>query len=393
MSDQWRRTTLGDATVITIGKTPPRKEDRYWTDDLSHPFCTIADMTDSEVNPVREGVTTEAIAEGKAKLVPAGSLLMSFKLTIGRVGFAARNLYPNEAIAWIRSTDPDLDERFLALWLSSQDLTAGSGRAVKGATLNGESLRAIDVIVPPLAVQRRIVDLIAYLDTHLANLRAESEALLKGLDCARIELTAAWGQVPLAEVCSIESCLVDPTKPPYSQMLHIGIERMGKDGGNLMELETAAAERLKSSKFLISENDVVFSKIRPNLRKVTVPGFEALCSADAYPLRPIGGLDPRLLREVLLHPLVTEAVVAKSGRTKMPKVNRRELFEVPVPMTDDLDARHRVGQVLEAMRTSLDGLTGEIDALLRLRGALLPRLLGGDVSIDFDYDSLLPEVA
>ena len=176
MNDDWHETTLGQVARITIGRTPPRKEQKYWTSDLSRPFCTIADMDDITINPKREGVTEVAVLDGKAKRVPAGALLMSFKPTIGRVGFAAKDLYPNEAIAWLDVTDPRVDLRYLAYWLGSRDLTEGSGRAVKGETLNSGSLRAISVSFPSLEVQRRIVDLMGHLDAHLANLRAEQAA-------------------------------------------------------------------------------------------------------------------------------------------------------------------------------------------------------------------------
>jgi type I restriction enzyme S subunit len=101
---------------------------------------------------------------------------MSFKLTIGRVGFAARDLFPNEAIAWLSSTGPALNEEFLALWLEAQDLSQGSGRAVKGSTLNSDSLRAIPVMVPPIEVQQRIVDVVGAIDAHISNLQSEAAA-------------------------------------------------------------------------------------------------------------------------------------------------------------------------------------------------------------------------
>jgi type I restriction enzyme, S subunit len=176
-TDEWREASLGEVCRIRIGRTPPRKEARYWTQDLERPFCTIADMTERRINPIREGVTQVAESDGKAKRVPAGSLLMSFKLTIGRVGFAARDLFPNEAIAWLKPVDPELDQDYLALWLEGQDLSEGSGRAVKGSTLNSDSLRSIRVEVPPLDVQRRIVDLIGAVDANLDRLRQETGTL------------------------------------------------------------------------------------------------------------------------------------------------------------------------------------------------------------------------
>ena len=100
---------------------------------------------------------------------------MSFKLTIGRVGFAAVDLFPNEAIVHI-SVKPGVacSEKFLAFWLENQDHTAGASRAVKGNTLNKDSLSAIPVLLPPTPVQARVVDLMEHVDHHIASLDAEA---------------------------------------------------------------------------------------------------------------------------------------------------------------------------------------------------------------------------
>jgi restriction endonuclease S subunit len=174
----WLVRTLGDVADIRIGRTPPRKEARYWTTDLTRPFCTIADMDGRVIMPQGEGVTEVAVAEGKAKRVPAGSLLLSFKLTIGRVGFAGRDVFPNEAIAWVEPKVESLLSGYLGLWLGSADLEASTGRAVKGMTLNSASLRAIPVAIPPLAEQQRIVRLIDGLDATSEATGAYIDALL-----------------------------------------------------------------------------------------------------------------------------------------------------------------------------------------------------------------------
>lgn len=177
MRDGWARTTLGEVAEITIGRTPPRNEPRYWTADLSRPFCTIADMTGWCVNPQREGVTDLAVREGKARPVPCGALLLSFKLSIGRVGFAARELYPNEAIAWLRPRNTGLELRYLAYWLEHEDLTAKAGRAVKGQTLNSTTLKQLRVVLPTLVEQRRIVDAIGAVDAALSATREQMAAV------------------------------------------------------------------------------------------------------------------------------------------------------------------------------------------------------------------------
>lgn len=177
-SETWTEATLGDIAALSIGRTPDRKNATYWTSDTSHPFCTIADMPVESwnINPQREGVTEAAIRDGKAKLAPAGSLLMSFKLTIGRVGFAERDVYPNEAIVRIEPC-AGVSPRFLALWLESRDLTENAPRAVKGKTLNSMSLAAIRVLLPKRDVQDSISDTIEAVDQRIASARVEAGRL------------------------------------------------------------------------------------------------------------------------------------------------------------------------------------------------------------------------
>ena len=280
----------------------------------------------------------------------------------------------------------------LVIQANVSELLAQSGSGMF-SSITGANLRGFSVSLPPLAVQRRIVDLMAHLDNHLANLRAEHEALGLALEVARVELTRDWAEVALGEVCSIKSSMVDPRSNEYGGMLHIGIERMGKDGGELDVLATALAEGLVSGKYLFGPNDVIFSKIRPNLRKVVWPGFAGLCSADAYPLTPALGVQPGLLREVLLHPAFSESVVMKSGRTKMPKVNRRELFECQVRMTGDLVEREQVSDILETLRFDARSVEKEFEELVSVRASALSQCLAGDISIPDSYDSLLAGVA
>jgi len=162
--EDWTETTLGDIATLYMGRTPSRNSSEYWTTELKYPFCTIADMEGASISPSREGVTERAIHDGKARVAPAGSLLMSFKLTIGRVGFAERDLYPNEAIVVINPDEKKATRKFLYYQLGSMDLTGNSGKAVKGSTLNSSSLARITVYLPPISEQSWIVEIMNSMD-------------------------------------------------------------------------------------------------------------------------------------------------------------------------------------------------------------------------------------
>lgn len=102
-------------------------------------------------------MTELAERDGVAKRVPAGSLLMSFKLSIGRLAVPAQDVFPNEAIAWIRPNDGVLQE-FLRHALAAVKWDELGSRAVMGKTLNAASLDAVPLAVPPLAQQTAIVE-------------------------------------------------------------------------------------------------------------------------------------------------------------------------------------------------------------------------------------------
>ena len=193
MRDGWVETTLGEVSALQMGRTPSRREDSYWTDDLTYPFCTIADMDGKYVEPKREGVTKAAIIDGKAKMATKGTLLMSFKLTIGRMGFAARDIFPNEAIVMIEADESKVLNEFLYLRLASMDLTEGSGRAVKGSTLNSASIASIAFLVPPLPEQKRIVDLISSVDSYIEALRQQLESAKTSRNAVLYELLTSGG--------------------------------------------------------------------------------------------------------------------------------------------------------------------------------------------------------
>lgn len=176
--------TLGDVAEISIGRTPPRAEPDYWTTDLGRPFCSIADMTGLHVTPGREGITEKAVRDSKARLAPRGSLLMSFKLTVGRVGVAAVDLYPNEAIARIQPSSDRVSQDYLMYALQAIDYTNLTSAAVKGATLNARSLSALPIPALSIRDQRRVVDVVAAADKALS----EDEGVLAAMRSAREQL-------------------------------------------------------------------------------------------------------------------------------------------------------------------------------------------------------------
>lgn len=180
MREGWEIRPLGDLADLKIGRTPSRKNPAYWTSDLHYPFCSVTDLGVSrEVIPIREGVTQKALDDKKAVLAPAGTLLMSFKLTLGRTAVAGKDLYHNEAIVQLHPKKDELSQEYLELALQGVNWDSLSSPAAKGKTLNSKSLKAAPIIYAPPHEQRRIVDVMASMDMAIEAAQTEFDVALK----------------------------------------------------------------------------------------------------------------------------------------------------------------------------------------------------------------------
>jgi len=137
---------LSNLLDISMGRTPARKESKYWGE--GHKWVSIRDLDRKVIDSTREEITDLAVTEARCKIVSKGTLLFSFKLTIGKMAFAGCDLFTNEAIASFKIKDKKkLYAEYLYYALKSVKL-AGANQAAMGKTLNSKSLAEIKVPVP-----------------------------------------------------------------------------------------------------------------------------------------------------------------------------------------------------------------------------------------------------
>jgi type I restriction enzyme S subunit len=149
---------LSELLDISMGRTPSRSEPNYW--GKGHKWVSIRDLNSKIITDTKEQITDLAVKEARCKLVPKGTLLFSFKLTIGKMAFAGCDLYTNEAIAAFPIKDKaKLNAEFLYYALLSANF-GGSNQAAMGKTLNSKSLADIEIPLPPLQDQLRIAHLL-----------------------------------------------------------------------------------------------------------------------------------------------------------------------------------------------------------------------------------------
>lgn len=166
----WVDVVFEDVAEFKLGRTPARKNTEYWPghgEEGDVPWVTITDMAGRRiVSETKEKITQCAFDEiFKEDLVPTGTLLMSFKLTIGRTAFMGADGVHNEAIISIMPAGDQLNDRFLYHYLPLIDYAQYQDRAVKGQTLNSGKIKKMTLRLPPLSEQRSIADLLDHVQS------------------------------------------------------------------------------------------------------------------------------------------------------------------------------------------------------------------------------------
>ena len=168
----WMWIRFGNLVNYSMGKTPPRAEADWWGGEF--PWVSIADMPENgHICATKERVTLAAIDQKfGGKVSPAGTLLMSFKLTVGRVSILDMDAVHNEAIISVYPlADSDSTEKMYLFYVLPFISQFGESKnAIKGKTLNDTSISNLLIPLPPLAEQKRIVakieELLPYIDRY-----------------------------------------------------------------------------------------------------------------------------------------------------------------------------------------------------------------------------------
>lgn len=153
MRKDWEYKKFEDVFNLQMGKTPDRKN--YDLFQGSNIWVSIRDLRDKYISSSNEYISDKAASN--IKVVPKGTVIMSFKLSIGKCAIAAKDLYTNEAIMAFNIKDGhDIDSSFLYYYLQGYKW-ANANKAVMGITLNKAIISEHIIGIPPKPTQLAIV--------------------------------------------------------------------------------------------------------------------------------------------------------------------------------------------------------------------------------------------
>ena len=180
---------LRQAFDLQMGKTPARNRPDYWNGD--HKWISIADIGNAEkfLTKTKESITEAGIDGSGIKVVPKGTVIMSFKLSIGKTAITSEDMYTNEAImAFIDNGKFAVDTDYLYHLCCGTNWTAGTNKAVMGLTLNKATLLEKEIPLPDINEQHEIATKLDKIDAIIAERQQQLELIDQAVKSRFIEL-------------------------------------------------------------------------------------------------------------------------------------------------------------------------------------------------------------
>lgn len=403
MSEAWRNVELGELCDIALGGTPARKTSRFWDVERKsgNVWLSIADIPKdafSWVSESKEYLSNEGA--DKVQLVRQGTLLFSFKLSIGRVCFAGRDLRTNEAIAALSIKEhAGVDKRYLAWFLWGQDWNAiaANDEKLKGKTLNKEKLKKVRINLPSLPEQKRIVSIldeafagigtaIANTENNIGNARELFDGYLKKIFSQR----EGVHRKTLDEICEIAR---GGSPRPIREFL-----TDDPDGLNWIKISDATA----SSKYIYKTAQKIKPEGAKRSRMVRDGDFilsNSMSFGRPYIMRTSGCIHDGWLvlrdkselyeQEYLYYFLSSEEAyeqfnIRASGTTvRNLNIDLVRSVEVPLPpISEQKRVASEIGTLLEEIERIERIYERKIGALNELKEALLNKAFAGELTLE-----------
>ncbi|MFJ2844898.1 restriction endonuclease subunit S [Streptomyces griseofuscus] len=396
---QWPIEPLGRLCRVSSGTTPSRAAGARYFTHRGISWVKTLDLNEGSLEATDESLTEVAVAETGAHVHPAQSVLLAMYggwEQIGRAAILAVPAAVNQAIS-VLEAGPRLEPRYLLLALQHGRPRWGRYAAStrKDPNITKSDVLAFGIPVPPLSVQRRIVEVIdsfTKLERGIEASIAKFHNLRQGLllasmkSVASAQPTAGWHRVPLKDVVPLaeygisEALDRDASGVPMLRMNNIQSARI--DASDLRYCPVPIP-----SKLFLRRGDVLFNRTNSmeHIGKAAMWRDELPSATFAsYLVRLVPDLQrvtPEYLVEWLMHPLVRQRVRSISTvAVQQVNVNPSRLRELEIDLPVDLAEQRRIVATLEACDEQIGREKEELNKLRQLKQGLVDDLLSGRVT-------------
>lgn len=282
---------------LQMGKTPSRDIPEYWNNG-EHDWVSIKDLGSYEkyVGKTNETISELGRVKSGIKSVPANTLLMSFKLSLGKTAITTKETYTNEAImAFLDKGTYDFDIDYMWHQLQSKDWTVGTNTAVMGKTLNKKTLSATKIRVPSISEQKEIAKHLDVVQETLSLLSLELKTLDDLVKSQFVEMFGGYGADSEYRCARLGKLLsVEPQNGLYKPQRYYRTDCGGtpivrvdafSDGSvfSYASLKRLDCSESELENYALHEGDIVMNRVNGSIERVgKVALIKGLDEATVY---------------------------------------------------------------------------------------------------------------
>ncbi|MFG7929249.1 restriction endonuclease subunit S [Campylobacter coli] len=386
---------------IQIGKTPSRNNIDFFQGE--NIWLSIRDLKSKFVSSSSEKISNEAISKTNIKVVPKGTLLMSFKLTLGKTAFAECDLYTNEAIAAIFIKNKNINKYFLDYVLKFTDLEKYVDNAVKGKTLNKQKLKQIEILLPKnIKEQERIVGIldesfakidenIKILEQDLLNLdELMQSALQKAFNPLKdnakenYKLPQGWEWKSLGEIGEIITGTTPSKNNPNFYGNEYPLFKPSDLNGDM--IIKYASDNLSKLGFDNARNlpkdTILVVCIGASIGKVGLSGVNGSCNQQINTIIPNSAFTSKYLFFVCLSNYFQTILKKNASQTTLPIINKTEFSKLQIPLPP-IKEQEQITSHLDELSSHVKNLKqnyqAQIKDLQELKNSLLDKAFKGNL--------------
>ncbi len=363
-------------------------------------YVRITDINDAGVlsSAGRKSIKDE---DSKSYLLEKGDIIFARSgATVGKTYLYRKSDGPCAFAGYTIRFKPDpqrLLPEFLLQFTHSQlyyQWVKGMLRAGAQPNINGSEYSRLYLPIPPLDEQKKITEILSTVDDAIEKTSAVIEKsnqlkkglmqtlLTRGIGHTKFKKSPA-GEIPVDwEVVKLGDVAVQPEERfvpvPGDARPYIGLEHIGSGTGRL--LSTGTSTTVSSLKSIFRAGDILFGKLRPNLKKVVMPSFDGVCSTDIMVIRPKDGLSRSFMFYRLQSATAFDFAVGTSGGTKMPRTSwplfRNYAFPCP-----HLAEQKKIAEILSGLDAKIEQEEAALMETQKLKHGLMRALLTGRVRV------------
>jgi len=382
MRDGWIKTPIGDVAQVLSGFA---FKSELFNESEGMPLIRIRDL------PKRN--QTEALYSGSYEdryVVRQGDFLIGMDGEFHCYEWTGEDALLNQRVCRIQDFKINLVEpRFIYFAVNQYlDKIEQDTGYTTVKHISSKQILAINIPLPPIPEQKRIVDLISSVDSYIESLQQQLESAKRSRNAVLHELLTAggddWVETTIGDISTFISIRKTPNQLS-SNSIYVGLEHLEPNIKSINNFDSTS--KVSSSLTPFDVGDVLFGRLRPYLHKVALAEMKGFCSPEILVLRANPNVLPQMLFLYCDADSTIKICVERSAGTRMPRTSTDDLASIEVQLPP-MSQQEQLADLFGAFDANIVRLNLSLEKTQLLRSGILSDLLSGKHEIPASYDKV-----